>query len=329
MDFSITELINAAHKCLVLCGVKSGDMVVIWTDARTDTEFNQAFFGAALSLDAELLMVVGTRTVRPNVPPPDIALDLLKKADIVLDCASSPWMYTPEYASILKLGVPILHCGANRKEDLMNRIPTREMGENVKMITQFLTGKKVRITSDIGTDLEVVEPGRPWSYFVGYIERPDHLYDSLPGGVTALYPKVGTVSGTAVVDGIMQAPWPGVVPEAPVKFTIKESRIIKIEGGNDAKNAEAFFESFNDPNVHLFAHLCFGLDPRIGKAVATIEAEAREGQITIAFGSSILPMGGGDVAAKIHCDMLLMDADMIVDDQLIIDKGKILYEKLK
>jgi 2,5-dihydroxypyridine 5,6-dioxygenase len=258
-----------------------------------------------------------------------MVIDLLKKADFVLDLATSSWLYTPVYASILNSGVPVLQVIAP-KDTVIKRIPKREIGENAKKVTLFMKeSKRIRLTSDLGTDLEIVEPGRPWSYFVGYIEKPDHIFDAVGMSGVFQYPKVGRVNGTAVVDGLMMTPPPAFVPKEPVKFTVKDSRIVGIEGGTDARNVEAFFASVNDPNSYLFAHLGFGLDPRIGKAVTTIDAESREGQIDIAFGSSVLPIGGGDVAAKVHCDMLLMDASLIVDDKLIIDKGKILYEKLK
>lgn len=329
MDYTITELINSARKCLELSGVKSGDKVVIWTDVKKDIEFNQAFFGAILSLDAEPLLILGTSTTKMNVPPPDIAMDALKQADMVLDLASASWLYTPAYASILNSGVPVLQVISSR-DAIIDRIPIRETGENAKRISRFMKeSKEIRITSDLGTDLKIIEPGRAWVHFVGYIERPDHIYDSLPVCGTFLYPKVGTSNGVVVVDGPITFPVYGV-PEEPIKFTVKNGKIVKIDGGRDARNTEASLESLNDSNSYLLAHIGFGLDPRVrGASLNMVEAESKEGVINVAFGSSVLPLGGGDVTAKIHLDALLPDANMIVDDVLIIDKGKILYEKLE
>lgn len=326
LNFRLAELVCAAKMALQMSGVKEGDKITIWTDTRRSRAPQEAFFSAALALGANPLLLIGTSTSNAmNIPPHELSHDVFKKSDFVLDLASNSWVYTDPYASIMRSGVPVLQVLAS--DDVVVRMPPiPEITERAKkLVERIKNSAECRITSNLGTDLVVKRRKRPWVYQSGHVEPPKHLYDSVGVSGIVLYPEVGAVDGTVVVNGpVALYTCPSLIPESPIRITVEGSKITRIEGGRDSKMVEFWFNSFDDPNSYLFAHTGFGLDWRTGPApLDPIEIESMEGGINVAFGSNITPHGEGDIAAKSHMDAILMEADLLVDEDVLVRDGRI------
>lgn len=320
----LPDVIVAARTTLELCGVGTGDRVAIWTDTARRGPLAEGFFTAALLRGARPLLITGTETADSLLSSlPDSVLQLFRRSDLVVDLATLPWLYTDANAQTLNAGVPILQV-LLAEDDLVRLEPRKDLGEMAKRLANALQGaKEVRISSPNGTNATIRCGSRRFVYQAGYVERPDHLYDSI--GVTAVtfYPERGAVDGTFVVDGPISLFPTCFLPDGPVRFEVVGGRATSITGGSDARRVAAWIASFADPDAYHFAHTGFGLDSRASlTALTSVDAESLRGGVNIAFGSSVFPQGGGDVVAKSHLDAILLEATFQVDSRTLVRDGQ-------
>jgi hypothetical protein len=136
----------------------------------------------------------------------------------------------------------------------------------VELLTK---GNEVRYTTPAGTDLTMGINSKTAHPEVGFLE-PDkgHTWDILAGaGMYASFEPEscdGTyviVAGdypSQIVDREIGFPYTG----DKITFTIREDKITKIEGGNGAKLMRQWFESWNNEDSYVLAHMGIGTDPR-------------------------------------------------------------------
>lgn len=78
-----------------------------------------------------------------------------------------------------------------------------------------------------------------------------------------------TGNGIIVVDGSIPHPLLGVIKE-PIKLTVENSLVTKIEGGKEAETLKKIWEEANDPNVYNIGEIGIGLNDEcalIGKCL--------------------------------------------------------------
>ena len=73
-------------------------------------------------------------------------------------------------------------------------------------------------------------------------------------GQINVVPKFGTIQGTIVFDGSVTPPF-GRKTDEPVRLTVENSRIVKVEGGKDAAEFENYLKSFDDEGMFKMAHI--------------------------------------------------------------------------
>ena len=79
-------------------------------------------------------------------------------------------------------------------------------------------------------------------------------------GQLNIIPEFGTVNGTIVFDGSITPPFGRKLTE-PVKLTVQNSRIVKVEGGSDATVFEKWLKDFDDEGMLRMAHMAYGFNP--------------------------------------------------------------------
>ena len=95
--------------------------------------------------------------------------------------------------------------------------------------------KKVRVTSDAGTDLTYECGEYPVMTQWGYADEPGH-FDHWGGGHIHTFPNEGSANGTVVIQpgDIVILPYCRYVAD-PVRLEIREGHVTRIDGGLDAK----------------------------------------------------------------------------------------------
>lgn len=79
-------------------------------------------------------------------------------------------------------------------------------------------------------------------------------------GQINVVPRFGSINGVIVFDGSVTPPF-GTTPDAPIRLTIENSKIVKIEGGRDAAIFEEHLKSFEDEGMFKLAHIAYGFNP--------------------------------------------------------------------
>lgn len=321
----LPEVVRAAEATLALCGVGEGDRVALWTDTARDGPLPTGFFAAAALRGARPLLLMGTETSEVQLTSPHpLALEVFRKSRLVVDLATQPWLYTEANAQTLRAGVPILQV-LLPAADLVRLAPRQELAAEAKGLVDQLQGaREVRITSPEGTDLHIPCRSRRFVYQAGFVERPNHLYDSVGVCAVNLYPEAGAAEGTVIVDGPVSLYPHCFLPDRPLRFQIRNGAATEVEGGADARRVAHWMGSWRDPRSYAFAHTGFGLDPRANlSAPRPVDAESLRGGVNVAFGSSVFPQGGGDVAAPSHLDAILLNATFAVDGEPLVRDGEI------
>lgn len=321
------------EKVLRMCGLKPGLNVVIYSDTNRSKEITDAFFAACLNLGTDVIRLMTTPRTggvgEESRQPPRAAVEMMKKADFVIDLPTNHWVGTPVYSEVLDAGTYMLLSDSD--EELIVRIaPTEETIRRTVNGAEMLTeAKTVRIVSRAGTDLTLSVEGRTCNAQTGVVGG-NKKWDNFPSSLTEIAPVEDSANGTLVIspgDPIIE--FNRLVMD-PIKCVLKGGRIVKIEGGADAQVLKEWFEQWYDPNSYVTAHTGFGTHPMAdllsGQAM---DWESLYGGINIAFGVNEGRILGGKNRAKSHIDIILRNADFYADDEILIKEGKFVHEALK
>ena len=201
----------------------------------------------------------------------------------------------------------------------------QEMDEKLNGMAGF------HIKTELGTDLWMdMVSGRPWYKASGWIPRGS--WDNLPGGEIFTTPDEDHVDGTLVLTTVHNDVTPERGVDQPVKLTVKDGKIINIEGGESAAKLREYFERNakleKDPMaVYSCAEIAFGANanaPAVPEGPAcegwredgpsAIVTEKRFKSMHIAFGDTNHggPAIRGKNSARTHLDFVLSQKGLTV-----------------
>jgi 2,5-dihydroxypyridine 5,6-dioxygenase len=322
------ELARATHETLKWSGVTSEDWAIVYSDTRKDPALVESFLTAASALAGE-----ATLFVRPPQPlhaePREGVRELLKRATIVIDLASNPWLYTHALNAVLDAGVRVLQVNASAAS-LTRLLPAEWKIQRAEAgASLFERANAIEITSAAGSHLTLRCDGRPGWGQDGLVRRPGD-WDSATTSILAVAPLEDSLEGTLVIDvgdGL------GIRPHrrratSRVSLQIEAGRITSIEGDADADALRAWLASWDDPNSYVVSHTGFGGDPRASLDDPD-EWESREGAVNLAFGSNLFRMLRGNNHARSHVDIVLFRHSMRLNGALVVDEGTLVDSQLR
>jgi len=332
--------------------VKKGEEVLLMTDMETDMDFARAIGAVCRSLGAQVTIV----TIPPSFTKVSELTKTAEKAlegcDVYIPMAPTTGkaVHSRRVAELLGQetfrefivggcapgGIPIDIFVRTIKEHDYEDVYRRS-----KALARWLADKKeVHVTSQAGTDftcsIESIfavspkgPPKGPYKWCAGIAREPGELA-SLPDGEAWGGPREGTTEGVVVVNGTISSPPICLCPEGPsppVKLTVKEGRVVKVEGGAEAKIIRKLMDSYE--NYDNFTEVAFGTNRWITELVGHIEWDKKSaGTMHVALGCNLLqiyPYGTKD--CEIHTDMVLRNHTAEVDGEAILKEGKLLWEK--
>lgn len=322
------DLVRSTRQILDQCNLQPGDEVVLYADTGKAPALVQAFFAAAVALEVEPLLLTFPQRRKMLQEPGEAALTGMKAAEMVVDLATDPWLYTEGLNAILDAGGRVLQVLAS-EASLAKMTPTPDLIRRAERAAAlFEAASEVRIVSDGGTDLVADATGRPGWGQDGVVRRPGD-WDSAATSILACAPLEDAVEGTFVIepgDFVWTMP-KEVIASDPITLTVEAGRLTDIQGGSDARHLEAWLASFDDPNSYVFAHTGFGGDPRASLDEPQ-EVESIEGGINVAFGGNIFRGLGGTNKAKSHVDIVVLKQTLYLDDELVVENGEIVHPDL-
>ena len=318
----IVELQKAARIAVEECArVRPSERVLVVTDTMRDQSVAQALVGAALAAGCEAtLMVIPTRRSTPQEPPAAVTM-ALTAVDLAFLYTTYSLSHSNARVQAQKARARVISMPGLTEDGFLRTLSvdiaalarlTNRLSERVAQ------AKEARVVTPLGTDISYTL-GHPVTCIDGICERPGEL-DFFPPGLFLSVPEEGSVTGKAVVDGAITQI--GRL-SAPVTMTFERSRLIRIDGGNEAARLDRLLASLDDENAYRFAAWGIGTNP--GAALVgedpSFEGERIHGWSHVSTGSNA-SFPGGTVTAKIHLDGIFGNPTIRLDGALILRNGK-------
>jgi len=305
------------EKCLYL---GKGDRVLIIADEE-HMDAAHALEEAVEVAGAQPLIVNITRQSNtiiadPSKPieSPSHLIGAIKSSNHVLLTAADeimfPLAHTMAYA--WDAGISVIEVDDKMAEWELGVEEAKDVIERTEKLEKAITGgNQVRVTSPKGTDITFSIEGR--KAFLAFPYRKTKVGPVPLWGEIAYAPVEGTGNGKIVADGHTTSV--GKLQE-PIIEVIRDGRCIEITGGIEAEKLQKLIANA-DENANVLAEFGLGTNH---KAPQDRDLEkARLGTVHFALGDN-LPYPGGKNHSNVHLDVIVRDARIEVDGQLIIEK---------
>jgi len=236
-------------------------------------------------------------------------------------------MHAPETPAILKAGARILYISNEHPEALERMRPDGKLEQRVRAAAKMLRGsKRMTVTSDAGTNLDVDMAGASTVGIWGFTEKPGTLAH-WPGGIVVSFPKSGTVNGTLVLDrGDVNLTFKRYL-EAPVALTLEQDYITRIAGaGADAEMMRAYLAAWGDREAYAVSHVGFGMNPNARyEALAMYDRRDFNGtELRAVAGNFLFSTGANEFAGRYtagHFDIPVMRTTIAIDNTVVVRGG--------
>ena len=305
----------------VCAGVKPGENVLIVTDYLMTT-IAESVAAAAYQAGAEVVVsTILPRSGHGQEPPLPIA-EAMKKADVIFTPVTYSITHTRAVKEACEAGSRIIALTDYREHMLIKGgldadfYETREMC--LKFARAFEESSSTVLTSTGGTHLTMRKEGRPGNALYCIVE-PGQMSPS-PNVEANFSPIEGSAEGVIVADASIPYIDIGVLTE-PVTATVEKGMITDINGGHQAKILADDLKSRNDPQVYNVAELGVGLNPKCIMQGIMLEDEGVYGSVHIGIGTNITL--GGNIKAAIHYDLLMYEATIELDGNVVLEKGQV------
>jgi len=344
-ELNPAKLAMLFKKQFELCKVKRGETVAVVSDLGTRREYVAAAFAAAEEIGADIYemcvnLVPGwTKVGVPTVGQCKGTLEALKAADMITI------FHTPLFAAWLK---EVRAAGTrvqmiiDAPDDLEILMSPPGLKEAVKYAHQRLAKtREVRVVSDAGTDLHYRCGEYPVMSQYGYADEKGR-FDHWGAGHVHTFPNEGSANGRVVIQpgDIVILPYCRYVQDE-VRLEIRDGFIAKLEGGLDAKLMRDWLDDNKandaDRDPYAVSHLGWGMNPQArwygialnGDSPERSRAAARVFPGNFLFSTGPNSEGGGKRKTRGHYDVPMRDCTVILDNEIVIDKGRLVDEKMR
>jgi leucyl aminopeptidase (aminopeptidase T) len=218
----------------------------------------------------------------------------------------------------------------------INYVALRENCAKVK--ASFKRANRVRVQTDLGTNITVGVKGREAKSDDGDCRKPGKG-GNLPAGEVFISPKLGESNGVIVFDGSITLD-KTIVIKKPMKVTVENGYVTKVEGGNEARQLQAYLHEAGERSYEMakngeltmdkakeysrnatnLGELGIGLNPKARIVGNVLEDEKVLGTVHFAIGSNY----DQDALALIHSDGIVKNPTLTIDGKTIMKKGKML-----
>jgi len=317
-----SPLISACkHALQANLGLENNETVLIVTDAEK-RQIGQAFKEAALKSTSKIDFLEIPIPKFNGDEPPDYAAEKMLSADVILMPLAKSLSWTRARREATQSGARI---GSMPQitEDIILRTFTIDYESIKRRVNKiddlFDAATKVKITTKLGTSLEVSVSGREGRGRNGGIYTSKGAWGNLPCGEAFIAPLEGSTNGVYWVDASQAGV--GKVSE-PIKVTVEKGLAVKFAGGNEARTLKKMLEEVADPNAFNMAEFGIGCNDKAKIVGITLEDEKVLGTCHVALGRNVF--FGGTVDVGVHVDGVIKSPTIYFDNQRIMEEGKLM-----
>ncbi len=309
--------------------LKPGETFVITADTETDPLVVDATATAAFTIGAKPMVIwlaspLGEQKLADSILPVESLTGALKGADAWLQMNGKSIFHSTPGQVAMNENNKLRFIGFNGATiSMMVRCIGRVDYPSLKRFLQGVgdltnKAKHIRMTNPAGTDVEFDNiPGVNVSVEDGYADKPGIHWVA---GQIGWLPNRKSINGVIVFDGSLVPPC-GVLTE-PIRLTMKEGEIVKIEGGVQAREFEQWLNKLNHPQMRKVAHATYGFLPGAKLSGNIAEDERIWGCTVWGFGSTTKE------PAPSHTDGICLDTSIWLDGKQLTNEGKVIETEL-
>lgn len=323
--------------------VQRGHRVLVLSDTAHDPRVWQIVMSILTELGADATVALFERRPADYYDPPAAVQESMMKSDVNVLLASTGMLHCPANFRAMAAGIPAICMDggmvlewfqSGAVSDDMKQIAVRKHYVAKNLFGE--TAKECRVTSRYGTDFtyrvagRVFVPPLPTDAFDPYKiinfdkdenRKGGNLYYYLfPTGEFNVAPIEGSAEGKLVIDLTMHHI--GRLAE-PIELMVEKGRIVRIEGGADARTLRDHLAVYGDDNAYLCpAEASVGINAKA--VVRGIQREDKNIYGSMHFGLGTNIDVGGSVKSKIHMDGVILEPTLFVDGVKRIDNGRFL-----
>jgi 2,5-dihydroxypyridine 5,6-dioxygenase len=320
----IAGIIGGARKVVrSLARVKAGEKVLIAAD--TDTAVvAEALAAAALEITPEVVTTMMVPVAVDGDEPPAVVAAALLAADVALIPVSYSISHSTAVRSALKHGTRVLALPATTPDQLVRggaQADFEAVSPTVRKMGELLTAaSSAHLTTPAGTNCTFDLRGRSGNAHDCILDRQGK-FSAFPNTEANISPVDGTAEGIIVFDGSIPNLRIGPL-RVPVRCTVKQGNIIKVEGGPEADMIRKVWAEMGDASVYNIAQLAIGLNPAIPMLTGVwAQDHGAFGTVHIGIGTSANL--GGTTKAACHFDGMMYRPTLTLDGRAVLEGGEL------
>jgi 2,5-dihydroxypyridine 5,6-dioxygenase len=318
--------------------LKSGETFIITADTESDARVVDATARSAFAIGAKPMVIwlaapLGVGKAADPMLPVEALTAALKETDAWVEFNNQWLFYSTPYDVAAKENKKLRYLNAvGMNADMMvrciGRVNYPVLGEFLERLHELTrNAKHVRMTTPAGGNLEFnnsPNPNHLYTLSKGYADKPgSHML----AGQIAWAPELESINGKLVFDGSLVPPC-GLLRD-PIYLTVEKGKIVKIEGGSQAREFETWLKSFDDPRMFMIAHVSWAFNPGAKLTGDIVEDERVWGATEWGIGNigAILIAPEGIPAAS-HTDGICLNSSAWLDDEQVLEEGKVIHKEL-
>ncbi|WP_304507602.1 aminopeptidase [Anaerotignum sp.] len=316
------DLPKAANILLTTCSECKKDEKILFVTDPTSYEVARLVYDAAKDFPNKSLIMMDERNMHGENSTDLVAAAMLE-ADVIFGATKFSLFHSnarkaavakgARFVNMADYSIGMMHAGGL----YANFAEAREVCSRIADIEQ--DAKTVTITSEKGSHFTCSVEGRnPVPQYARSIEKGTS--SSPPDVECATCAVEGTGYGVVYIDGSIPHPKLGLIHDE-IKITIEASKIVKIEGGEQAKILSEVMESFNDEKVYMVGEIGIGLNPMCELNGRMLEDEGCGG--TVHFGCGDNLGFGGTVSCPVHLDLIFTKPTLKIDETVVLNEGNV------
>jgi leucyl aminopeptidase (aminopeptidase T) len=312
------EMVDTARSLLKQnMALKAGEELLVIVDETTLT-IGKALFEAGEQLQAKAMLLQMQPTGRSGAEPSKTVAKAMATADVVIAATSDSLSHTKARREASAAGVRIATMPGIKEEMFKGgamQADYAQVAALARKLAQKLTVAKEAVVEKDGCRLTMSLEERQGAACTGMCQEKGD-FGNLPAGEAFIAPMEGTAEGTVIIDGSFA----GLGELAgPLKLTFSRGQLVEVEG----LDKERLLDLLGDnPLARNLAELGIGTNEGARIIGVVLEDEKVYGTIHLALGSN--DGFGGNVAAGIHVDGIIMNPDLYLDGEHVLGGGKIL-----
>lgn len=317
---------SAVNHIVNYCGgLDFNEKVVLLYDSSTEgimSSFKKMI--EIKTYNIELFMLKLAR-IHGEEPPEDVSRAMME-ADLVICLTQFSLAHSEARLNTLARGTRFLSLPMYSEKLLSNPaviFPYKTMYDFSQQITDKLTlGKRITVTSDVGTNLTMNISERSANCCPGYVTKEMQL-GSPPDIEVNIAPIEGDTNGKLIVDGSITCSELGLLEEV-VELTIVNGKIASIHSNKMVykKTLEDIFDSIHDEKAYVLAECGIGLNKNAELCGNMLIDEGTYGCVHFGFGSNFTIQGKNKVG--FHLDFVITKPTLSIDGVVLIQEGEFL-----